>query len=157
MIREEDDPFYGYVDYYTPQKIRGFKNDPIRSIHMLLGAIKDHISRIARIIRANRSIQNAEDDLLKIVKYYQAYCAILLGGIYRGYDQLFFGTVDLLNPESAADMMSQNRLWQDIPNMIRTINRQPLKNFIIGSGRDALMELINFYQCILSRRMGGLD
>ena len=156
---DQGDPFFGEVDYYSRQEIWGFKESyPINAIHDFLGAIKDHVSRIQSIIDANIPIQNAEYDLQQIVKYYQAYCALILdNGTYRGYDKLFFGTIVLLDREGDAIMMSQDELWDDIFHMINTINRIPLRKFLVGSGMDALIELIGFYQCILCKRIDGRD
>ena len=152
---DDDDPFYGEVDYYPPQEIWMFKDDPIKGIYDLLGAIKDHVSRIQTIIDANLPIQNAEFDLQQIVKYYQAYCAVMFSG--SGDDQLFFGTLSIYDRQNADQLLSQDELWQDIPYMIDTINRQPLSLFVVGSGMDALMELIESYQGILCRRAAGLN
>ena len=157
MIRDQDDPFFGEVDYYSPQEIRGFQSYPIRAVHDFLGAIKDHASRIASIIRANIPIQNAEFDLIEIVKYYQAYCAVILGNGYRGDDRLFFDTLDLYNTGNISGTIPQDELWEEIPNMIKTINRQPYNRFVVGAGMDALIELVEFYQCILCRRAAGLN
>ena len=53
--------------------------------------------------------------------------------------------------------ISQDELWEEIPNMIKTINRQPYNRFVVGAGMDALIELVEFYQCILCRRAAGLN